>query len=115
MAPFSLTFLLGVLIALTPLGTDTCVPALPAIAADLGAPASAAQLTLTAFFAGVALGQLGWGPLSDRYGRRPMLLAGLGLGLAASLAANGRSHSMHAVFARAYAMLCCATWMSATP
>ena len=87
MAPLPLTLLLGVLIALTPLGTDTCVPALPAIAADLGAPASAAQLTLTAFFAGVALGQLGWGPLSDRFGRRPMLLAGLGLGLVASLAA----------------------------
>jgi len=78
--------LLGVLIALTPLGTDIYLPALPAVAAAFGAPVASTQLTLTTFFLGLAIGQLAWGPLSDRYGRKPVLLAGLGLALAASLA-----------------------------
>ena len=91
MASLSLTLLLGVLLALTPLGTDTYTPALPAIAADLGTPVTSAQRTLTAFFAGIALGQLAWGPLSDRFGRKPALLAGLALGLAATLAAAAAS------------------------
>lgn len=82
----SLTLLLGLLIALTPLGTDSWQPILPALAADLGASVREAQLTVTTFFAGLALGQLAWGPLSDRFGRRPALAAGLGLGFAASLA-----------------------------
>lgn len=82
----ALTVLLGVLIALTPLGTDTWAPALAALGDSLGAPVRAAQLTVTAFFGGVALGQLGWGPLSDRYGRRPCLLAGLALACAATAA-----------------------------
>jgi len=82
----SLTLLLGLLIALTPLGTDSWQPILPALAADLGASVREAQLTVTTFFAGLALGQLAWGPLSDRFGRKPVLTAGLGLGFAASLA-----------------------------
>jgi MFS transporter, DHA1 family, multidrug resistance protein len=48
---------------------------------------SAVQLTLTTFFLGLAVGQLVWGPLSDRYGRRPVLLAALGLMLAVTVAA----------------------------
>ena len=82
----SLTLLLGLLIALTPLGTDSWQPILPALAADLGASVREAQLTVTAFFAGLAVGQLAWGPLSDRFGRKPVLAAGLALGFAASLA-----------------------------
>lgn len=81
-----LTVLLGLLLALTPLGTDAYLPALPAIAQAFGAPVSAVQLTITTFFLGVAGGQLVWGPLSDRYGRKPALLGGLGLFLAATLA-----------------------------
>jgi DHA1 family bicyclomycin/chloramphenicol resistance-like MFS transporter len=80
------TVLLGVLFALTALGTDAWLPALPVAAAALDAPVAAMQLTVTAFFLGLALGQLVWGPLSDRYGRKPMLLAGLALALAASAA-----------------------------
>ena len=87
MAGFSsLTLLLGALIALTPLGTDSWQPILPALAESLGAPVAAAQLTVTTFFIGLAIGQFAWGPLSDRFGRRPMLAAGLVLACAASLA-----------------------------
>jgi len=73
------------MIALPALGTDLYVPALPEIARALGAPVAAAQFTLTTYFVGLAAGQLAWGPLSDRYGRKPVLLAGLLTMLAASL------------------------------
>jgi len=85
-APFRLTLLLGTLIALTPLGTDLYVPALPAVAHALQASVDATQRTLTAFFAGLAIGQLVWGPLSDRFGRKPVLIAGISLALLASIA-----------------------------
>ena len=84
-----LTVLLGLLVALTPLGTDAYLPTLPAIALAFGAPVSAVQLTITTFFLGIALGQLAWGPLSDRFGRKPVLLAGLALYLASALACLG--------------------------
>jgi len=79
-----LTVLLGVLIALPALGTDLFVPALPVLAGALAVEVGAAQFTLTTYFIGLALGMLLWGPLSDRYGRRPMLLGGLALMLASS-------------------------------
>jgi DHA1 family bicyclomycin/chloramphenicol resistance-like MFS transporter len=82
----ALTILLGILIALSALGTDMYVPALPDVAASYAAPVSAAQLTITTYFLGLALGQLIWGPLSDRYGRRPVLLAALALMLAVTAA-----------------------------
>jgi len=80
-----LTILLGVLIALPAVGTDLYVPALPELARALSVPVAAAQFTLTTYFIGLAAGQLLWGPLSDRYGRKPVLLAGLLTMLAASL------------------------------
>lgn len=79
--------LLGVLVALPAMGTDLFVPALPLIAQALAVEAGAAQFTLTTFFIGLAAGMLLWGPLSDRYGRKPVLCAGLAAMLAASLAA----------------------------
>lgn len=99
-ASFPLTLLLGVLIALTPLGTDMYLPALPAVAAAFGAPVASTQLTLTTFFLGLAIGQLGWGPMSDRFGRKPVLLAGLGLALAASLAGLAASSVQEIVLVR---------------
>ena len=81
------TVLLGVLIALPALGTDLYVPALPVLAQALGAHADAAQFTLTTYFIGLAAGQLLWGPLSDRFGRKPVLLTGLLVMLASSVAA----------------------------
>lgn len=66
------------------------VPALPAMARDLNASSAAAQLALTLYVLGLAFGQLFYGPLSDRFGRRPVLIAGLTFytvaGLAAALA-----------------------------
>jgi MFS transporter, DHA1 family, multidrug resistance protein len=75
------------LIALPALGTDLYNPALPALAASLEASVGATQLTVTTYFVGLACGQLVWGPLSDRLGRRPALLAGLSVMLVCSLAA----------------------------
>src|SRR5512138_2628130 len=80
-----LTWILGVLAALGPLSIDTAAPALPEIARGLGASASAVQLTLSAYLAGIAAGQLLHGPLSDRLGRRPPLLGGLALYVLASV------------------------------
>jgi len=76
--------------SLLALSSDLYLPALPALRSDLGATDALAQLTLSAFATGFGLAQLVLGPLSDRFGRRPVLLAGLALfmaGSAASLAA----------------------------
>jgi MFS transporter, DHA1 family, multidrug resistance protein len=85
--PLRLTVLLGMLVGLPAMGTDLFVPALPLLAQALSVDAAAAQFTLTTFFIGLAAGMLLWGPLSDRYGRKPVLCAGLAAMAAASLAA----------------------------
>src|SRR6478735_6413727 len=77
--------LLGALTALAPLSIDMYLPAFPAIEQGLSAPAGSISLTLAAFFIGMALGQLFYGPLSDRFGRKPPLYAGLVLYVLASL------------------------------
>ncbi|BCK56278.1 multidrug effflux MFS transporter [Nocardia wallacei] len=59
-----------------PLATDMYVPGLPDLATSLGTDASGAQLSLTGFLAGIIVGQLILGPLSDAVGRRPVLLTG---------------------------------------
>jgi MFS transporter, DHA1 family, multidrug resistance protein len=82
-----LTLLLGVLIGLPALGTDLFVPALPVLARALDAEIATAQLTLTAYFFGLAMGQLLWGPLSDRFGRKPVLLWALAVMLVSTVAA----------------------------
>ncbi|MGW5234762.1 multidrug effflux MFS transporter [Streptomyces nodosus] len=71
------TFLLGALTATPPLAMDMYLPSLPAVTASLHAPAATVQLTLTGCLAGMALGQLLVGPMSDRWGRRRPLLVGL--------------------------------------
>jgi MFS transporter, DHA1 family, multidrug resistance protein len=72
-----LVIMLGCATAFGPLSTDMYVPALPAMAAELGVPAAGLQLTLTACLVGLAAGQLAGGTLSDRCGRRRPILAGL--------------------------------------
>ncbi|KIH96543.1 multidrug transporter CflA [Streptomonospora alba] len=80
-----LVFILGVLSATSSLATDLYLPAFPQIAADLNAPESQIQLTLTAVMVGLALGQLIIGPLSDQLGRRKPLLVGIAVFAATSL------------------------------
>jgi MFS transporter, DHA1 family, multidrug resistance protein len=76
---------LGALVALGPLTIDMYLPALPKIADDLSVSSSVAQLTLTGTLAGLALGQLIVGPLSDSLGRRRPLMAGIVVHMLASL------------------------------
>ncbi len=81
----ALTVVLALLTALGPLSTDMYLPSLPAIAAGLNATTGQAQLTLSAFLFGFAAGQFFYGPISDRVGRKPVLLFGIGLFTIASL------------------------------
>ncbi|MBV2353966.1 multidrug effflux MFS transporter [Streptomyces sp. J2-1] len=81
---WKLVLLLGALVAIGPLTTDMYLPALPAISDQLHAGAAAVQLTLTATLAGLALGQLLVGPLSDAVGRRLPLLVGVAVHIVAS-------------------------------
>lgn len=78
--------LLTMLVALGPISTDLYLPSLPAIREAFAVSAGTAQLTLSVFMAGFAVSQLAYGPVSDRFGRRPALLGGLALYLGATLA-----------------------------
>ncbi|MBM7460161.1 multidrug effflux MFS transporter [Rhodococcus coprophilus] len=74
--PGRLIAVLALLAAVAPLAIDMYLPALPEMAKEFGTSATAIQLTLTTFLLGMAIGQLVFGPLSDRFGRRPLLLVG---------------------------------------
>jgi DHA1 family bicyclomycin/chloramphenicol resistance-like MFS transporter len=76
---FSLIVILGALIASAPMSIDMYLPALPTIGAEFGATTGEVQLTLSLYFIGSALSQLFYGPMSDRFGRRPLLVVGISL------------------------------------
>lgn len=80
-----LTICLGLVAALAPLSIDMYLPTFPTIARDFGATAAEIQLTLSVYILGFTLGQLGYGPLSDRFGRRPVLLSGICIYVAMSV------------------------------
>jgi DHA1 family bicyclomycin/chloramphenicol resistance-like MFS transporter len=83
---FALTALLALITALGPVSTDMYLPSMPDISRVLGATVAEVQLTLSAYLAGYALGQIAYGPFSDRYGRRSVLLFALALFCIANLA-----------------------------
>lgn len=76
---------LTLLLSIQPVTTDLYLPALPALTRNLGAPVAAGQLTLSALLLAFGTSQLVWGPLADRFGRRPVLLIGLALYTLASV------------------------------
>ncbi len=78
--------LVSALMSMGAMTIDVNLPAIPALAAELGGGLAAAQLTVTSFFIGFALGQIFIGPLSDRFGRKPVLLWGIALFVLTSLA-----------------------------
>jgi MFS transporter, DHA1 family, multidrug resistance protein len=77
--------ILGALSTLSPFSIDMYLPAFPQIARDLGTTPAQISLSVSGYFIGLALGQLFYGPLLDRFGRKPPLYAGLSLFVAASL------------------------------
>ncbi|TCS34137.1 DHA1 family bicyclomycin/chloramphenicol resistance-like MFS transporter [Acetobacter aceti NBRC 14818] len=83
--PFYLVALLGLITALGPLSTDMYLPAFPILDQELGGGPGSAQFTLATWFIGLAVGQFSCGPLSDRFGRRGPLIAGLALYTLASI------------------------------
>ncbi len=101
MLPSTVVLLLSLLLGLQPLTTDMYLPALPALTQGFAAPVSQAQLTLTALLLAFGTSQLVWGPLSDRFGRRPILLWGLGVYVVAALASAAAPSMLWLIAARA--------------
>jgi DHA1 family bicyclomycin/chloramphenicol resistance-like MFS transporter len=96
-APFAL------IVAITACGTlgmHLIIPALPDTARALGVSAGAIQLTITLYLIGLAIGQLLYGPISDRFGRRPVLLGGLALFTLAGIATTAAPTAWALVIAR---------------
>lgn len=84
-APWKILLLLVAMNGIAPISLYILVPALPILATTFASDVSAVQLNVSLFMVGLAMSQLVTGPLSDRFGRRPVLLAGLGLMVAATI------------------------------
>jgi DHA1 family bicyclomycin/chloramphenicol resistance-like MFS transporter len=82
---FAMTVLLAALTGIGPLSTDMYLPSLPDIGQKLHASTAQVQLTISTYLVGFAFAQLIYGPLADRFGRKPVLLSGLGIYCAATL------------------------------
>jgi DHA1 family bicyclomycin/chloramphenicol resistance-like MFS transporter len=102
---FALTVLLAALSAIGPLTTDMYLPSLPDIALQLGASTARVQFTISAYLIGFAIGQIFYGPLSDRHGRKPVLLAAMGLYCVATLACALSTSIEMLIVARAFQAL----------
>ena len=85
MTPGLVVLILAILLGIQPVTTDLYLPALPALTVSFSAPMSQAQLTLSSLLLAFGVSQLVWGPLSDRFGRRPILLMGLSAYLVAAI------------------------------
>ena len=84
---FGVIVTLGMLIGLNPFSIDMYLPGFAAIAADLETDSATVGLTLSSFFAGICIGQVIYGPLLDRFGRKKPLLIGLGIYFLTSIVA----------------------------
>lgn len=102
---FALTALLAALSATGPLTTDMYLPSLPDIARQLGASSAQVQLTISAYLVGFAAGQIIYGPVSDRHGRKPVLIGAIALYCAASLACALSTSIEMLIVARAFQAL----------
>lgn len=80
-----LALVLGTITAFGPLSIDMYLPSLPTMARDFGVAQGAAQATVSSFLAGLAIGQGFWGPISDRFGRRLPMMAGIAIFILASI------------------------------
>src|ERR1700712_1594573 len=96
----SLILILGSLTALSPFSIDMYLPGFPAIAKDLATSASKVSLSLTSYFIGISLGQLLYGPLLDRFGRKKPLYVGLVVYIVASLGCSITRSSEMLIFMR---------------
>lgn len=85
MSPVTVVLLLTLLLGIQPIATDLYLPALPTLKQSLGASIGAAQATLSVLIICFGIAQLAWGPLADRFGRRPVLLTGMTLYTVASV------------------------------
>lgn len=99
--PQRLIVLLAALVAFGPLSIDMYLPSLPLIASDLDAAEPRIQLTISVFLAGLCTGMLFYGPLSDRFGRRRLLLGGIALYMLASVGCILAAKAEQLVFWRA--------------
>ncbi len=81
-----MTVVLGMMTAMGPISTDFYIPALPQLVTDLGTTPARVQWTMSAYLIGFALAQILYGPLSDKFGRKPVLMGAFAIYLAACLA-----------------------------
>ncbi|HEV7876857.1 multidrug effflux MFS transporter [Bradyrhizobium sp.] len=103
--------LLVTMTGVAPISLYMLVPALPVLAGDFGRDISIAQMTVSLYMVGLACSQIVMGPLSDRFGRRPVLLAGLGLMIAASVGCSFAETLPQLIVARFFQALGGATGM----
>lgn len=82
----AMPLLIALLASIGPLGIDMYLPSIPAMATSLGSTEGAVQLSLMTFFAGLMFGQLIYGPLSDKFGRKPLIYLGLSVFILGSIA-----------------------------
>ena len=97
---FKIVFILGLLAMLMPLSIDMYLPALPVISAQFGVPPGSAQMTLSTYILGFALGQLLYGPMADSLGRKPVILGGTLVFAGAAVACALAQTIDHLIFMR---------------
>ena len=97
---FKIVFILGLLAMLMPLSIDMYLPALPVISAQFGVPAGSAQMTLSTYILGFAVGQLLYGPMADSLGRKPVILGGTLVFAGAAVACALAQTIDHLIFMR---------------